>query len=103
MYLKKAEREEVMNTIRVVMKEIYKTPKYYEENDEILTAVQVSELFPCFTKDWLRRYGKYIPRERVLQWADETCKDKYGYSRILLQELLYKGKINLINPIPCIL
>ena len=43
MYVTKAEREEVANTIRAAVEDVYKTPKYYEANDVILSPTQVSE------------------------------------------------------------
>lgn len=99
MNLKKDEREEVMKSVRAAMEEIYKTPKYYETNDVILSPAQVSEEFPFITQHFLKRYGWCIPRERVDKWDDETCKSKFGYSRNLIIELLHSGALRRIKPI----
>lgn len=69
MYVTKSEREEVANTIRAAVEDVYKTPKYYEANDVILSPTQVSEVFPFITQHFLKRYGWCIPRERVDKWV----------------------------------
>ena len=43
MYIKKEERELITKTLKVVVEELYQTPKNYEANDVILTPAQVSE------------------------------------------------------------
>ena len=99
MYITKADREVITKTLRVAVEELYQTPKNYEANDVILTPAQVSEEFPFITKNFLSRYGWYLPRERVDKWDDETCKSKFGYSRNLIIELLHSGALRRIKPI----
>ena len=82
------ESVEIMKAVRAAMDDVYKTPKYYEANDVILTPAQVSEEFPFITKNFLSRYGWYLPRVKVDKWDDETCKSKFGYSRNLIIELI---------------
>ena len=84
MYVTKEDREVIAKTIRAVVEDVYKMPKYYEANDVILSPAQVSEEFPFITQHFLKRYGWCIPRERVDKWDDETCKSKFGYSRNLI-------------------
>ncbi len=99
MYVTKAEREEVANTIRAAVEDVYKTPKYYEANDVILSPAQVSEEFPFITQHFLKRNVWAIPRVRVDKWDDETCKSKFGYSRNLIIKLLHSGALRRIKPI----
>ena len=99
MNVTKEEREEIMKSIRAAMEDVYKTLKYYEAHDVILSPAQVSEEFPFITQHFLKRYGWCIPRERVENWDDETCKSKFGYSRNLIIELLHSGALRRIKPI----
>ena len=93
----KAEREEIMKAVKAAMEDVYKTPKYYEANDVILSPAQVSEEFPFLTQHFIKRYGWYIPRVRVDKWDDETCKSKFGYSRNQIIEWLHSGVFRQIN------
>ena len=81
MYITKEEREVITKTLKVVVEDMYQTPKNNEANDVILTPAQVSEEFPFITRNFLSRYGWYLPRVKVDKWNDETCKNKFGYSR----------------------
>lgn len=98
MYVTKAEREEIMKAVKAAMEDVYKTPKYYEANDVILSPVQVSEEFPFITQHFLKRYGWYIPRVRVDKWDDETCKSKFGYSRNQIIEWINLGVFRRLQP-----
>lgn len=95
----KEDREVIAKTIRAVVDDVYKTPKYYEANDVILSPTQVSEEFPFITQHFLKRYVWAIPRVRVDIWDDETCKSKFGYSRNLIIKLLHSGALRRIKPI----
>ena len=99
MNVTKEERKVIMRAVRAAMEDVYKTPKYYEANDVILSPAQVSEEFLFITQHFLKRYGWCIPRERVEKWDDETCKSKFGYSRNLIIELLHSGALRRIKPI----
>ena len=92
------ESVEIMKAVRAAMEDVYKTPKYYEAHDVILSPAQVSEEFPFITQHFLKRYGWCIPRERVEKWDDETCKSKFGYSRNLIIELINSGELRRIKP-----
>lgn len=98
MNVTKEEREEIMKAVRAAMEDVYKTPKYYEAHDVILSPAQVSEEFPFITQHFLKRYFWCIPRERVEKWDDETCKSKFGYSRNLIIELINSGELKRIKP-----
>ena len=99
MYVTKEDREVIAKTIRAAVDDVYKTPKYYEANDVILSPAQVSEEFPFITQHFLKRYVWVIPRVRVDKWDDETCKSKFGYSRNLIIKLLHSGALRRIKPI----
>ena len=98
MNVTKAEREEIMKAVKAAMEDVYKTPKYYEANDVILSPAQVSEEFPCLTQHFIKRYGWYIPRVRVDKWDDETCKSKFGYSRNQIIDWLNSGVFRQLKP-----
>ena len=58
MYVTKEDREVIAKTIRAVVEDVYKTPKYYEANDVILSPSQgigrVSVYHPAFLETiWL--------------------------------------------------
>lgn len=98
MYITKADREVITKTLRVAVEELYQTPKNYEANDVILTPAQVSEEFPFITKNFLSRYGWYLPRVKVDKWDDETCKHKFGYSRNRIIDWLNMGVFRQLKP-----
>lgn len=98
MYVTKEDREVIAKTIRAVVEEVYKTPKYYKANDVILSPAQVSEEFPFLTQHFIKRYGWYIPRVRVDKWDDETCKSKFGYSRNQIIEWINLGVFRELKP-----
>ena len=98
MYVTKEDREVIAKTIRAVVEDVYKTPKYYEANDVILSPAQVSEEFPFITKNFLSRYGWYLPRVKVDKWDDETCKHKFGYSRNRIIAWLNSGVFRQLKP-----
>lgn len=54
MYVTKEDREVIAKTIRAVVEDVYKTPKYYEANDVILSPTRVSEEFPFITQPYSR-------------------------------------------------
>ena len=99
MYVTKEDREVIAKTIRAVVEDVYKTPRYYEANDVILSPTQVSEEFPFITQHFLKRNVWAIPRVRVDKWDDETCKSKFGYSRNLIIKLFHSGALRRIKPI----
>ena len=99
MYITKEEREVITKTLKVVVEDMYQTPKNNEANDVILTPAQVSEEFPFITQHFLKRNVWAIPRVRVDKWDDETCKSKFGYSRNLIIKLLHSGALRRIKPI----
>lgn len=47
MYVTKEDREVIAKTIRAVVEDVYKTPKYYEANDVILSPFGI-RLFPIW-------------------------------------------------------
>ena len=98
MYVTKEEREVITKTLGVVVEELYQTPKNNEANDVILTPAQVSEEFPFITKNFLSRYGWYLPRVKVEKWDDETCKHKFGYSRNRIIDWLHSGVFRQLKP-----
>lgn len=92
MVLKMEDIEEIMKAVKVAFTQIYGTQKEYERKEVLITAEQLAEKFPCFSKNWLRRYGYVLPRVRVKKWEDENCKDRWGYCWNKIQKEINEGK-----------
>lgn len=92
MILKANDRDEILRAVKAAFRKIYGTQKQYESNDVIITATQLTEKFPAFTKEWIRRHGYLLPRVRVEKWEDDTCTDKWGYRWHEIQKEIHEGK-----------
>ena len=92
MVLRNEDRIEIMKAIKVAFKQIYGTQKDYESTKILITAQQLSERFPCFSKEWIRKNGYLLPRERVSKWEDETSTDTWGYRWNDIQKEIHEGR-----------
>lgn len=92
MVLKNEDRVEIMKAVKVALKQIYGTQKDYERTKILITAEHLSEWFPCFSKEWIRKNGYLLPRERVCKWEDESCTDVWGYRWNEIQKEIHEGK-----------
>ena len=92
MVLRNEDRIEIMKAIKVAFKQVYGTQKVYESANILITAQQLSERFPCFSKEWIRKNGYLLPRERVKKWEDETCTDIWGYRWNEIQKEIHEGR-----------
>jgi len=92
MVLRNENRIEIMKSIKVAFKQVYGTQKDYESAKNLITAQQLSERFPCFSKEWIRKNGYLLPRERVKKWEDETCTDTWGYRWNEIQKEIHEGR-----------
>lgn len=53
---------------------------HYEVMNEVwITGAKLSEQIQFFTKDWLKRYGHCLPRERVVCVNKEGVERKTGW------------------------
>lgn len=67
---------EILNEVRSSIAEL---DKIY--NEVWMTADQLCERYPCFTKSWIKSYGEILPRERVIVWNEETgAKHKTSFA-----------------------
>lgn len=98
MVLKNEDRVEIMKAVKVALKQIYGTQKDYERSNLLITAEELSKRFPCFSKDWLQRFGYLLPRERVNKWEDETCLDRWGYRWYEIQRGIHEGRYSFLSP-----
>ena len=66
---------------------------YY--SDKWLTGKRLTELYPCFTTNWLKNYGAYLPRTRVTIYDDHDNEynSSWGYSLNRIEEMLSKGYV----------
>lgn len=92
------DRIEIMKAIKVAFKRIYGTQKDYEKARILITAEQLSERFPCFSKEWIRKNGYLLPRERVNKWEDESCTEVWGYRWNEIQKEIHEGKYRNLKP-----
>lgn len=58
--LDKKTREELISTVKRVAIEILEGPQ-----ENWITADEVSQLFPFFSKEWMKKYSHLLPRKRV--------------------------------------
>lgn len=58
--LDKKTREELISTVKRVAIEILEGPQ-----ENWITADEVSKLFPFFSKEWMKKYSRLLPRKRV--------------------------------------
>ena len=58
--LDKKSREELISTVKRVAIEILEGPQ-----ENWITADEVSQLFPFFSKEWMKKYSGLLPRKRV--------------------------------------
>ena len=98
MVINKGDREIIMKAVRAAFKDIYGTQQDYEKAEVFITAEELSRRFPSFSKEWIKKYGFLLPRERVIKWDDETCTDKWGYCWNVIQKNIAEGKYRHYKP-----
>lgn len=101
MALNANDREVIFKSVQRAFRKIYGTRKEYEREEMIITADQLIEKFPPFTKEWLRRYGYLLPRVPVEKWEDESCTDKWGYCWKEIQKEIHAGRYRRIKQPLC--
>jgi len=68
-------------------------------NEVWLPTNKFLERFGMFTKDWLKEYGKYIPRQRmeVKDRESGTIRtSRYAYPQHLIERLIAEGKLQTL-------
>lgn len=69
--------------------------KYY--SDKWVTGKELTKLYPCFSINWLRRNGQYLPRTRVYITLDDgkmQCS-QWGYSLNRIEKYIKEGYIKI--------
>lgn len=76
--LDKKAREELIATVRRAAIEILEGPQ-----ENWITADEVSEMFPFFSKVWMKKYAYLLPRKcvEVTDKNGVTTKSRWYYSR----------------------
>lgn len=84
-------KTELLNARKRTMEE---AERYY--SDVWLLGKNVTKLYPCFTKDWLSRYGCYLVRIRVEIWdEEENCRTtSWGYSLNYIKKRIAEGYVS---------
>lgn len=74
--------------------------EHFEMYNEVwLPTNKFLERFGMFTKDWLKEYGKYIPRQRmeVKDRESGTIRtSRYAYPQHLIERLIAEGKLQTL-------
>lgn len=67
------------------------------EAEKWVTAEELCSHFAMFTKDWLRRYGWKLPRERVEYEGDDGKQHvtRWGYPLHEIQAMLRTNNYNI--------
>ena len=90
-------RDELNEVKAVVRRAIEEEREMY--NEVWLPANKFLERFGMFTKDWLKEYGKYIPRQRmeVKDRESGTIRtSRYAYPQHLIERLIAEGKLQTL-------
>ena len=69
---------------------------HYEVMNEVwLTGNKLAEQIQFFSKDWLKRYGQLLPRERMVMVDEEGVEHKSSWCYPLhrIQRMVHEGQI----------
>jgi len=69
--------------------------KYY--SDKWVTGKELTKLYPCFSANWPRRNGEYLPRTRAYITSDDgklQCS-QWGYSLNRIEKYITEGFIKI--------
>lgn len=92
MTLDKQTREAIA---KAVTKNISEAMEIYEER--WITSDELLERFQMFTRDWLRRYGWKLPRERVQIEINNTTKStRWAYPQHKIERMIADGSMRLL-------
>ena len=88
--LDKKTREELINTVKRVAIEILEGPQ-----ENWITADEVSQLFPFFSKEWMKKYSYLLPRKRVevMDKNGITTRSRWYYSRNRILRMVRENDI----------
>jgi len=87
-------RREIVETIKKAIAQAQE-----EQNERYLSSEDLSKQFGMFTKDWISRYGKYLPREQVtVESADgRRTSTRWGYPMKKIARMLRTGMLQIIK------
>jgi len=78
--------------VKVVESAIMQSQEIYSE--EWISGKQLCEQIACFTPEWLKRYGKSLPRECIeIEVDGNTHKTGWCYPKKKILRLLSEGKL----------
>lgn len=88
--LDKKTREELISTVKRVAIEILEGPQ-----ENWITADEVSQLFPFFSKEWMKKYSYLLPRKRVevMDKNGITTRSRWYYSRNRILRMVRENDI----------
>lgn len=85
-------REEI---VAEVQKAVEVAMEIYEER--WITSDELLERFQMFTRDWLRRYGWKLPRERVqIEINNITKSTRWAYPQHKIERMIADGSMRLL-------
>lgn len=70
-----------------------------ELNEVWLSPEELCKQFQFITKDWLRRYGKLLPRTcaEVMDAEGNVTRSHYAYARNRIQQMIMDGSIQKLT------
>lgn len=94
MKLDKETRDAIVAAVKKAATDMH---EMYDE--EWVTGDQLGEVMPFFSKDWLRRYGAMIPRERlsVKDLRGEIHRTCWCYPKKRLLRMLNNGELRRMS------
>lgn len=91
--LDKITREAIVSTVR---KATIEAQEMY--NEQWVTAEQLSQRMPFFSKEWLKRYGSLLPRECIRVVKDGVVhRTGWCYPLNKLQRMVNEGELREIT------
>lgn len=93
-YVNKELRMEIVAEVKEAMRTAL---QMYQE--KWLTADELIEQFGMFNKDWLKRYGQFLPRERVTvtDAEGEEHSTRWAYPRNRIQDMIRRGTLKTLR------
>lgn len=87
-------RIEVVNELRAVMKDVLECSK-----EQWVTADQLSAQISCFSKSWLKDYGRSLPRTRAIVTDDDGVKhlSAWTYPLHRIQRMIRDNEIKFLK------
>jgi len=79
----------LMNAVRDT---VYKV--LLERREKWVTGDELAKTFGCFSKSWLKNYGRCLPRtQAIVNTPDGEVKSRWIYPINKIEQMIHDGKI----------